>query len=149
MGIFPIIAVVQTNSRRLQDWLCGITHTLPADDGNTIAADTAAEEIRSVFDAVTGSRSKGGAGIESTYSGWRNITNSFPLHDPDAYSRILQRWRRKFVWTVEDLDTIRTTFGEKVRLFNFWWNNAHGISRSRYTVPFYTATSSFSLSQPS
>lgn len=102
---------------KIQDWLFGITHTLPVGDENTIAAaDTPAEEIRSVYDAITSPKEAGGAGIVPTCGKWENITASFPLHDPETYSLILRRWTHRFVWSTEDLDAVRAIFGEKVQL---------------------------------
>lgn len=101
--------------RRIKDWLFGITHTLPEGDENTTAAaETPAEEIRSVYHAVTWQKELGGAGITSNFGKWKNVTASFPLHDQDACSQLLRELSRKTVLTAEDLDTIRALFGEKV-----------------------------------
>jgi hypothetical protein len=104
---------------RIKDWLFGIIHTLPSGDENTIAsAETPAEEIRSIYHAVTWRKELGGAGITPEFGKWKNITASFPLHDRDACSELLSKWNRKTNLTVEDLDTIRALFGEKVRLIS-------------------------------
>ncbi|CEJ61557.1 hypothetical protein PMG11_10088 [Penicillium brasilianum] len=103
---------------RIKDWLFGITHTLPEGDDNTVAAaDTRSEEIRSVYHAVTWKKELGGAGITPRFGKWKNITASFPLHDRDACSELLRKWNRKTHLTVEDLDTIRALFGEKVAFY--------------------------------
>lgn len=102
---------------RIKDWLFGIRHTLPEGDENTTAAaETPAEEIRSVYHAVTWQKELGGAGITPNFGKWKNVTASFPLHDQDACSQLLRELSRKTVLTTEDLDTIRALFGEKVEL---------------------------------
>ncbi|KAK9242051.1 calcium-activated chloride channel-domain-containing protein [Lipomyces tetrasporus] len=103
---------------RIKDWLFGIIHTLPSGDENTIAsAETPAEEIRSIYHAVTWQKDLGGAGITPEFGKWKNITASFPLHDRDACSELLSKWNRKTNLNVEDLDTIRALFGEKVAFY--------------------------------
>jgi hypothetical protein len=101
--------------RRIKDWLYGITHTLPEGDETTIAdADTPAEELRSVYHAVTWQKEIGGAGITPGFGKWENVTASFPLHDQEACADMLRQWSRKTVLTTKDLDAIRALFGEKV-----------------------------------
>ncbi|KAJ5701141.1 hypothetical protein N7488_008689 [Penicillium malachiteum] len=103
---------------RIKDWLFGITHSLPEGDENTVVhAETAAEEIRSVYHAVTWKKELGGAGITANHGKWKNVTASFPLHDQDACSQLLGQWNRKTVLTTEDLGTIRALFGEKVAFY--------------------------------
>ncbi|KAJ5152676.1 uncharacterized protein N7482_009154 [Penicillium canariense] len=103
---------------RIKDWLFGITNTLPAGDEKTTAtAATPSEEIRSVYHAVTWQKELGGAGITRKFGNWKNITASFPLHDRDACSELLSKWNRKTNLTVQDLDTIRALFGEKVAFY--------------------------------
>ncbi|OQD75791.1 hypothetical protein PENDEC_c006G04357 [Penicillium decumbens] len=102
----------------IKDWLFGITHSLPTGDENTIAdAETPAEEIRSVYHAVTWQKKLGGAGITPNHGKWKNVTASFPLHDQEACSELLRQWSRKTVLTTQDLDTIRALFGEKVAFY--------------------------------
>ncbi|KAF7715478.1 Uncharacterized protein PECH_007093 [Penicillium ucsense] len=103
---------------RIKDWLFGISSTIPAGPGNTIAAaETPSEEIRSVYHAVTWSESMGGAGITPGFGKWKRVTASFPLHDQDACSELLSKWNRKGNLTMEDLDAIRALFGEKVAFY--------------------------------
>ncbi|KAI2702004.1 hypothetical protein CBS147332_7780 [Penicillium roqueforti] len=103
---------------RIKDWLFGITHTLPDGDETAIAdADTPAEEIRSVYHAVTWQKKIGGAGITPGFGKWKNITASFPLHDQEACAQMLRQWNRKTVLTTSDLDAIRALFGEKVAFY--------------------------------
>ena len=100
----------------MKDWLFGITHDLPVGDENTTAdAETPAEEIRSVYHAVTWSKELGGAGITPNHGKWKRVTASFPLHDQDACSELLRQWSRKTLLTAQDLDAIRALFGEKVQ----------------------------------
>lgn len=104
-----------TTSRRIKDWLYGISHSLPVGDENTTAdADTPSEEIRSVYHAVTWQKHLGGAGITPNFGKWERVTSSFPLHDQVACSQLLRQWSRKTMLTSQDLDTIRALFGEKV-----------------------------------
>ena len=88
---------------------------MPTGDEDTIAdSETPAEELRSVYHAVTWSKELGGAGITPTHGKWKNVTASFPLHDLDASSALLSQWSRKTVLTTQDLDAIRALYGEKV-----------------------------------
>lgn len=87
-----------------------------ADENSAADAETPAEEIRSVYHAVTWQKELGGAGITPTHGKWKNITASFPLHDQDACSQLLREWSRRTLLTSNDLDTIRALFGEKVEL---------------------------------
>ncbi|KAJ5691884.1 hypothetical protein N7462_001307 [Penicillium macrosclerotiorum] len=103
---------------RIKDWLFGITHTLPAGDEDTAAtAETSAEELRSVYHAVTWQKKLGGAGITPNFGKWKNVTASFPLHDQDACSELLRKWSRKTILSTQDLDAIRALFGEKVAFY--------------------------------
>ncbi|KAJ5261151.1 hypothetical protein N7478_011746 [Penicillium angulare] len=103
---------------RMKDWLYCLIHTLPEGDDTTNAhAETAAEELRSVYHAVTWGKNLGGAGITPNHGKWKNITASFPLHDQDACSQLLAQWNRKTVLNTEDLDAIRAIFGEKVAFY--------------------------------
>lgn len=91
-----------------------ISHTLPSGHDISVTAETPAEEIRSIYHAVTWSKELGGAGITPNFGKWERITASFPLHDRDACTELLRAWSRKTVLTIRDLDTIRALFGEKV-----------------------------------
>lgn len=93
-----------------------ITHNLPSGDDISVTAETPAEEIRSVYHAVTWAKELGGAGITPNFGKWERITASFPLHDKDACTELLRAFSRKIVLSVRDLDTIRALFGEKVSL---------------------------------
>lgn len=99
---------------RIKDWMFAITHTLPNGDDISVTAETPAEEIRSIYHAVTWAKELGGAGITPKFGKWERITASFPLHDQDACSGLLRAWSRKTVLSIRDLDTIRALFGEKV-----------------------------------
>lgn len=91
---------------------------MPNTDENAVSeAENAAEEIRSVYHAVSWAKELGGAGIKPGTGKWRNITASFPPHDREASSNLLGQLSRKTILTIEDLDTIRALFGEKVALF--------------------------------
>ncbi|RHZ50583.1 hypothetical protein CDV55_102816 [Aspergillus turcosus] len=101
---------------RVKDWLYGIVHELPV--GNDYAdAETPAEELRSVYHAVTWQRHLGGAGITPRIGKWKNIASSFPLHDRAANAELLRKMSRSVTLTDEDLDVIRALFGEKTAFY--------------------------------
>ncbi|KAJ5767546.1 hypothetical protein N7533_000129 [Penicillium manginii] len=102
---------------RVKDWMYAITHKLPSATETSATAETPAEEIRSIYHAVTWSKELGGAGITPEFGKWERITASFPLHDKDACTELLRAWSRKTVLTIRDLDTIRALFGEKVAFY--------------------------------
>lgn len=103
------------HTSRLKDWLYGITHSLPVgDEHTTVAADTPAEELRSVYHTITWQKELGGAGVTPKFGKWKNVTASFPLHDQDACGELLRKWSKTTVLTAKDLDIIRALFGEKV-----------------------------------
>lgn len=102
-----------TNLPRVRDWLYGIVHELPV--GSDYAdAETPAEQLRSVYHAVTWQRHLGGAGITPRIGKWKNIVSAFPLHDQAANAELLRKMSRSVALTDEDLDAIRALFGEKV-----------------------------------
>ncbi|CAI7603153.1 unnamed protein product [Penicillium pancosmium] len=102
---------------RVKDWMYAITHTLPSATEISATAETPAEEIRSIYHAVTWSKELGGAGITPEFGKWERVTASFPLHDKDACTELMRAWSRKTVLTIRDLDTIRALFGEKVAFY--------------------------------
>ncbi|KAF7136928.1 hypothetical protein CNMCM5793_006590 [Aspergillus hiratsukae] len=101
---------------RVKDWLYGIVHELPV--GSDYAdAETPAEELRSVYHAVTWQRHLGGAGITPRIGKWKNIASAFPLHDQAANAELLRKMSRSITLTDEDLDAIRALFGEKTAFY--------------------------------
>ncbi|KAB8237131.1 anoctamin family protein [Aspergillus alliaceus] len=103
---------------RVKDWLYGIIHEVPIGDEHTaIDSETAAEELRSVYHAVTWSKALGGAGITAQLGKWKNVASTFPLHDPSANADLLRKWSRTLLLNAEDLDAIRALYGEKVAYY--------------------------------
>ncbi|RJE23115.1 stress response protein Ist2 [Aspergillus sclerotialis] len=103
---------------RVKDWLFAISHTLPAEEEDAIVeAEHPAEELRSVYHALTWQKELGGAGITPGCGKWKNITAAFPLHNTSANSELLRKWSRSTGLTVNDLDTIRALFGENVAFY--------------------------------
>jgi anoctamin-10 len=102
-----------TNFIRVKDWLYGIVHELPVASDHAVA-ETPAEELRSVYHAVTWQRHLGGAGITPGIGQWKNIASAFPLHDQAANAELLRNMSRSLTLTDKDLDAIRALFGEKV-----------------------------------
>lgn len=98
---------------RVKDWLYGIVHELPVASDHAVA-ETPAEELRSVYHAVTWQRHLGGAGITPGIGQWKNIASAFPLHDQAANAELLRNMSRSLTLTDKDLDAIRALFGEKV-----------------------------------
>ncbi|PKX93403.1 anoctamin family protein [Aspergillus novofumigatus IBT 16806] len=101
---------------RVKDWLYGIVHELPV-ASDYAEAETPAEELRSVYHAVTWQRHQGGAGITPRIGKWKNIASAFPLHDQAANSELLRNMSRSVTLTDEDLDAIRALFGEKTAFY--------------------------------
>ena len=99
----------------MKDWLYGIIHELPIGDEHTsIDSETPAEELRSVYHAVTWSKALGGAGVTAQLGQWKNVASTFPLHDPTANATLLRKWSQTLLLNAEDLDAIRALYGEKV-----------------------------------
>ncbi|GMF72625.1 unnamed protein product [Aspergillus oryzae] len=99
----------------VKDWLYGIIHELPIGDEHTsIDSETPAEELRSVYHAVTWSKALGGAGVTAQLGPWKNVASTFPLHDPTANAKLLRKWSHTLLLNAEDLDAIRALYGEKV-----------------------------------
>ncbi|KAB8209321.1 calcium-activated chloride channel-domain-containing protein [Aspergillus parasiticus] len=103
---------------RVKDWLYGIIHELPIGDEHTsIDSETPAEELRSVYHAVTWSKALGGAGVTAQLGQWKNVASTFPLHDPTANANLLRKWSHTLLLNAEDLDAIRALYGEKVAYY--------------------------------
>lgn len=101
---------------RVKDWLYGIVHELPVASDHAVA-ETPAEELRSVYHAVTWQRHLGGAGITPGIGQWKNIASAFPLHDQAANAELLRNMSRSLTLTDKDLDAIRALFGEKTAFY--------------------------------
>ncbi|KAJ5885421.1 Anoctamin/TMEM 16 [Penicillium taxi] len=103
---------------RVKDWLFEIAYTLPVGNSDTtVTAEMPAEEIRSIFHAVTWPKELGGAGITPNHGKWKNITASFPLHDQEACSQLLHSLSDRAALSTQDLDKIRALFGERVAFY--------------------------------
>ncbi|OGM44725.1 plasma membrane stress response protein (Ist2) [Aspergillus bombycis] len=103
---------------RVKDWLYGIIHELPIGDEHTsIDSETPAEELRSVYHAVTWSKALGGAAVTAQLGQWKNVASTFPLHDPTANANLLRKWSQTLLLNAEDLDAIRALYGEKVAYY--------------------------------
>jgi anoctamin-10 len=112
---------------RVKDWLFGIVHVRPLGNSSTIVdAATPSEEIRSVFHLVTWTKEQGGAGVTANFGQWKHITASFAPHAWTANKKLLKQLSAKIILGVDDLDSIKALFGEKV-LFR------HTTSRSQST----------------
>lgn len=79
-----------------------------------VDAANPAEELRSVYHAVSWQKELGGAGVIPKFGKWTNVSSSFPLHNQVANAELLRRWSKTTTLTVDDLDAIRDLFGEKV-----------------------------------
>ena len=87
------------------------------DGSQTVDAANPAEELRSVYHAVTWQKELGGAGITPNLGKWKNVVSSFPLHNQVSNGELLRRWTTMTTLTSDDLDSIRDLFGEKVLFF--------------------------------
>jgi hypothetical protein len=58
----------------------------------------------------------GGAGITPKHGHWKNVLAVFPLHDEEKNREYLADWSKKTFLSEEDLDQIRSKFGESVRV---------------------------------
>ncbi|OJJ88700.1 anoctamin family protein [Aspergillus glaucus CBS 516.65] len=103
---------------RIKDFLHCVINEIPYGDEHTIAdAETPAEELRSVYHAVSWQKALGGAGITPGFGKWKNVASAFPLHNQPANGELLRKWSRTTTLTAEDLDAIRALFGEKVAFY--------------------------------
>lgn len=75
-----------------------------------------AERLRIVYNLITRSIDKGGAGITPRVGDWHDVDAILPLHDQEFNKSWLKEWSRKYVLSVEDLTKIRDHYGEKVGL---------------------------------
>ena len=65
---------------------------------------------------ITVPKEAGGAGITPKHGEWKCVDAIFPLHDEDMNKQCMRDWSRKTFLSPEDLDQIRNTFGESVRM---------------------------------
>lgn len=104
---------------RVKDWLYMISQARPEGDKDTaVDGDTEAENLRSMFHLVTWSKQLGGAGITPEHGKWKNVKSAFPMHNQVAVKALLAQWTRQLYLKAEDLDDIRSIFGEKVMFFS-------------------------------
>lgn len=143
------------NKNRVKDWLFAISHTLPAgdeagDEDTIVEGETPAEDLRSVYHALTWQKELGGAGITPGYGKWKHITAAFPLHNQTANGELLRKWSRSTGLTAKDLDIIRALFGEKVLVLSNSTSKGRRLTlcRSLSTSPSSTPTRCSSSSLP-
>ncbi|KAL1855515.1 hypothetical protein Plec18167_007065 [Paecilomyces lecythidis] len=103
---------------RVKDWLYGISHVFPDDDAQSlIEGETEAEELRTIYHLVTWQKDHSGAGITANFGQWTNVKASFPLHSRSTNEELLRRWSKTTILREDDLDEIRSLFGEKVAYY--------------------------------
>lgn len=105
--------MVANNEIRVRDWLYGVRSTEP-ESAVSVEAQTESERLRVINHMVTVPQEEGGAGITPKHGEWKNVLAVFPLHDVEANSRNMSEWNKKWFLSEEDLERIRTTFGESV-----------------------------------
>lgn len=81
-----------------------------------ILGDTKTENLRSMFHLVTWKKELGGAGIMPGHGEWENVKSVFPIHNKAANRSLLSKFSRKATLSRQDLDEIRSIYGEKVCL---------------------------------
>ncbi len=102
---------------RVNDWLHGIRAAEPDREAlESLTSDplTDAERLRLVHHIITAPASEGGAAITPKTGEWNNVESIFPLHDHTFNRAWIKKWSVKTFLKVEDLDEIRSKFGEKV-----------------------------------
>lgn len=66
---------------------------------------------------ITVPHEEGGAGITPKHGDWKNVVAIFPLHDVEANQRRISEFSKKTFLSEDDMDHVRNSFGEGVRLF--------------------------------
>lgn len=105
---------------RIRDWLHGVRQIQPVKETVQTLIQTPlteAERYRLVHGMITGLREDGGAGITPGHGQWKDVDSIFPLHNHERNKEWLTEFSSKTFLTPTDLDHIRDTVGEKVRLF--------------------------------
>ena len=77
---------------------------------------TDSERYRVVHNLITASPEDGGAGITPKTGEWKNVESIFPLHDHTFNKQWIKKWSTTTFLKIDDLDEIRSKFGEKVGL---------------------------------
>ena len=65
---------------------------------------------------ITVPKEAGGAGITPKHGEWKCVDAIFPLHDEAMNKQCIKDWSQKTFLSADDLDQIRNTFGENVRI---------------------------------
>ncbi|KAL9102088.1 MAG: hypothetical protein Q9163_002737 [Psora crenata] len=105
---------------RVKDWLYGVCAAQPDRETQNVLTTkplTDAERLRIVHSIITNPREEGGAGITPRYGEWKNVESIFPLHDHGYNKEWIKKWSMNTYLKVEDLDSIRDRFGEKVAFY--------------------------------
>ncbi|KAI0060668.1 DUF590-domain-containing protein [Artomyces pyxidatus] len=142
-----LILLLRCSDRQLQhlvyrerhsDFLYGLTTTTVPNltQEADLRALTPAERLRLIFSFVTSTAVDGGLGISQDSLEWTRIDSVMTLHDPqfnEVWIRSLAKQRVRF----EQLDTIRSQFGEGVALYfaflvsytrSLWFVSAVGLA---------------------
>ncbi|RJE20040.1 plasma membrane channel protein, partial [Aspergillus sclerotialis] len=121
---------------RVRDWLYGVRNAEP-EPADSVEAQTDSERLRIINHMITLSPEEGGAGITPNIGEWKNVLSIFPLHDVEANRRNMSEWSKKTFLTDEDLERIRSTFGESVGFY-------FAFLRSYFRFLFFPAVFGFS-----
>ncbi|KAF7562489.1 hypothetical protein G7046_g1630 [Stylonectria norvegica] len=116
----PDLLAQQVYRARLQDWLHGVRTSAPDDDASQALESepvTEAERLRLIYLIITKPQSEGGAGITPSTPKWKHVESIFPLHNHAFNKAWIQKWSTKYVVTQDDIDEIRSKFGENVAFY--------------------------------
>jgi len=104
----------------MKDWLNGIRTAAPDMEAeNSIEKDPLypAERLRILHQLITNPVDEGGAGITPKQGEWIGVESIFALHDHDFNRKWVKKWATSYTLAIEDLDSIRDKFGEKVAFY--------------------------------
>lgn len=111
---------------RVRDWLYGVRNTEP-EPADAVEAQTESERLRVINHMIIVPQEEGGAGITPKHGEWKNVLAIFPLHDVEGNRRRMNEWNKKTFLSSEDLEHIRSNFGESVCHSLVWWIVTDGL----------------------
>lgn len=120
---------------RTKDWLHGVRSAQPEKESEISSNKQTlypAERLRIVYQLITNPVEEGGAGITPKHGDWKDVESVFALHDHEFNKHWLKTWATSYTLKIEDLDSIRDRFGERVAFYfaftQFYFTTLIGIA---------------------